>query len=120
MARELGLRVFPRELLGCKTFADFVRLVADISVPYAAPAERLAFEKELLGFYVTGHPMDNYRGLAEAIEGLRRGLESMGFQDAAFRQSVMKILGDVMSPDQRRISRSQRGEKPAGWASTFG
>ena len=33
-----------------------------------APAERLAFEKELLGFYVTGHPMNNYAGLAEAID----------------------------------------------------
>jgi DNA polymerase-3 subunit alpha len=32
------------------------------------PAERLAFEKELLGFYVTGHPMNNYAGLAEAID----------------------------------------------------
>jgi DNA polymerase-3 subunit alpha len=32
------------------------------------PAERLAFEKELLGFYVSGHPMNNYAGLAEAID----------------------------------------------------
>jgi DNA polymerase-3 subunit alpha len=31
-------------------------------------AERLAFEKELLGFYVTGHPMATYAGLAEAID----------------------------------------------------
>ena len=31
-------------------------------------AERLAFEKELLGFYVTGHPMSVYTGLAEAID----------------------------------------------------
>ena len=30
--------------------------------------ERLTFEKELLGFYVTGHPMNAYRGLAEAID----------------------------------------------------
>ncbi len=28
---------------------------------------RLQFEKELLGFYVSGHPMDAYEGLAEAI-----------------------------------------------------
>jgi DNA polymerase-3 subunit alpha len=33
-----------------------------------APAERLAFEKELLGFYVSGHPMNTYLGLAEAID----------------------------------------------------
>ncbi len=31
-------------------------------------AERLQFEKELLGFYVTGHPMNVYAGLAEAID----------------------------------------------------
>ncbi len=33
-----------------------------------APAEKLAFEKELLGFYVSGHPMNTYAGLAEAID----------------------------------------------------
>ena len=31
-------------------------------------AERLAFEKELLGFYISGHPMNAYAGLAEAID----------------------------------------------------
>ena len=33
------------------------------NVPFTAwlPEERLAFEKELLGFYVTGHPLDAYR-----------------------------------------------------------
>ena len=30
-------------------------------------AERLQFEKELLGFYVSGHPMNVYTGLVEAI-----------------------------------------------------
>lgn len=31
-------------------------------------AEKLQFEKELLGFYVSGHPMNLYTGLAEAID----------------------------------------------------
>jgi DNA polymerase-3 subunit alpha len=31
-------------------------------------AERLAFEKELLGFYVSGHPMNAYIGLSDAID----------------------------------------------------
>jgi DNA polymerase-3 subunit alpha len=31
-------------------------------------AEKLAFEKELLGFYVSGHPMNTYTGLADAID----------------------------------------------------
>ena len=30
-------------------------------------AERLQFEKELLGFYVSGHPLNAYSGLAEAL-----------------------------------------------------
>ncbi len=30
-------------------------------------AEHLQFEKELLGFYISGHPMDAYAGLAEAL-----------------------------------------------------
>ncbi|HEY1848253.1 MAG TPA: DNA polymerase III subunit alpha [Opitutaceae bacterium] len=30
--------------------------------------ERLSFEKELLGFYVSGHPMNSYAGLWEAID----------------------------------------------------
>ncbi len=30
--------------------------------------ERLAFEKELLGFYVSGHPMNDYAGLTDAID----------------------------------------------------
>lgn len=32
------------------------------------PAEKLQFEKELLGFYVSGHPMNLYTGLAEALD----------------------------------------------------
>jgi DNA polymerase-3 subunit alpha len=30
--------------------------------------ERLQFEKELLGFYVSGHPMNTYIGLADAVD----------------------------------------------------
>jgi DNA polymerase-3 subunit alpha len=42
--------------------------------PEADPApdfsaqERLSFEKELLGFYVSGHPMNSYAGLWEAVD----------------------------------------------------
>jgi DNA polymerase-3 subunit alpha len=35
--------------------------------PDFTPAERLQFEKELLGFYISGHPMNAYAGLAEAV-----------------------------------------------------
>jgi DNA polymerase III subunit alpha len=31
-------------------------------------ANRLQFEKELLGFYISGHPLEVYKGLAEALD----------------------------------------------------
>jgi DNA polymerase-3 subunit alpha len=37
------------------------------SVPDFTPRERLAYEKELLGFYITGHPLDEYRADVEAF-----------------------------------------------------
>ena len=44
-------------------------------VPQNAPdftsAEKLLFEKELLGFYVSGHPLAAYSGLAEALNSHR-------------------------------------------------
>ncbi len=64
---------------------SFLDLFADAPAPRkngAAPAsprngapasdfssnDRLAFEKELLGFYVSGHPMNAYAGLADALD----------------------------------------------------
>ena len=38
------------------------------SVGEFTSADRLQFEKELLGFYVTGHPMNAYLGLADALD----------------------------------------------------
>jgi len=37
-------------------------------LPDFAPTERLTFEKELLGFYVSGHPMNDYAALTEALD----------------------------------------------------
>lgn len=53
------------------------------ATPEWDPAQKLAFEKEVLGFYVTGHPLEQYaekiRELAthnsETLEGLQRGAE---------------------------------------------
>ena len=39
---------------------------ASASVPPWPLTEKLAFEKELLGFYVTGHPLDEYRPVLES------------------------------------------------------
>jgi DNA polymerase III subunit alpha len=49
------------------------RKTAVESVDDFTSAERLAFEKELLGFYVTGHPMNAYEGLADALNTFEIG-----------------------------------------------
>ncbi len=36
--------------------------------PDFTPSERLQFEKELLGFYISGHPMNAYIALADALD----------------------------------------------------
>lgn len=52
------------------SFADLApapaRDAGDRRTPAWSRAEVLAHEKELLGFYVTGHPLDDYRGSLEA------------------------------------------------------
>ena len=44
------------------------------SVPEWDKDERLAHEKELLGFYVTGHPLDKFRGVIDSERYQRLGL----------------------------------------------
>ncbi len=41
--------------------------VVQLDVPDFTQAEKLQFEKELLGFYVSGHPLAAFAGLAEAL-----------------------------------------------------
>jgi DNA polymerase III subunit alpha len=45
--------------------------------------DRLAHEKELLGFYVTGHPLDKFRGVIDSEKYKRLGLlDDLDFQPA--------------------------------------
>ena len=69
--------------------------------------ERLAFEKELLGFYVSGHPMNAYAGLAEAIDSFP--IEALLQQPdrTEFR------LGGIISNIAKRLSK--KDNRP--WAS---
>jgi DNA-directed DNA polymerase III PolC len=62
-----------------------------------APAERLAFEKELLGFYVSGHPLNAYADLAEAVDTftvdeLLRQTDRVEFRLCGIAGSIAKKL----------------------------
>jgi len=65
--------------------------------------ERLVHEKELLGFYVTGHPLDKFRGV---IDG--DGYESFGMipeLDASDRRKKYRFAG-MISHVEHKITRA--------------
>ena len=60
-------------------------------------AERLIFEKELLGFYVTGHPMNVYAGITEgldtfAVDDLLKQGDRIEFRLAGIISNIVKRL----------------------------
>ena len=65
-------------------------------VPPWSTAEKLAFEKELLGFYVTGHPLDDYR---PALEGGKYvPIARLGEQED---KSTVSIAGALITVDKK-------------------
>ena len=65
----------------------------------AAPwpkAEKLAFEKELLGFYVTGHPLDEYRGELES--GKYTPINALG---EAEDRATVQVGGALISVEKK-------------------
>ena len=63
---SLGQESFFDMLQAATPPAPARKQVVDTSKSFTQ-AEMLQFEKELLGFYISGHPLDAYGGLAEAI-----------------------------------------------------
>ena len=59
-------------------------------------AEKLAFEKELLGFYVTGHPLDEYRPLLESTKFTP--ISRLGEQED---KSTVSIAGALTSVEKK-------------------
>jgi DNA polymerase-3 subunit alpha len=69
------------------------------SAPHVPPwstAEKLAFEKELLGFYVTGHPLDDYRPALES--GKYVPIARLGEQED---KSTVSIAGALTSVEKK-------------------
>ena len=75
---------------------------ADPSPDFGAQ-ERLSFEKELLGFYVSGHPMNTYAGLWEAVDTAPAD-ELSGLPDRGeFR--LCGIAGNIVKKYSRKDNR---------------
>jgi DNA polymerase-3 subunit alpha len=59
-------------------------------------AEKLGYEKELLGFYVTGHPLDEYRSVLE--NGKYKPISSLAEQEDKL---VLQVAGALESVEKK-------------------
>ncbi len=69
---------------------------ANAKVPPWPQGEKLAYEKELLGFYVTGHPLDEYR--AELGRDKYTPIAHLGEKET---KSTVTIAGQLASVDRK-------------------
>ncbi|MDV7395824.1 hypothetical protein RZS08_30820, partial [Arthrospira platensis SPKY1] len=62
--------------------------------------EKLQYEKELLGFYISGHPMDAYTGIDSALDSFTSPEDLNGFGD----RTTIRLCGIVINL-QRKYTR---------------
>ncbi|MEM6745229.1 MAG: DNA polymerase III subunit alpha, partial [Pseudomonadota bacterium] len=70
------------------------------------PAERLQQEHEAIGFYLTGHPLDDYRGALERQRVL--SYAELHAQATARGGALAKVAGVVTARQERKSARGSR------------
>lgn len=84
--------------------SDGVVETSDDSPALDGPAmpvnEKLQYEKELLGFYISGHPMDAYTGIDTALDSFSSPEDLNGFGD----RTTIRLCGIVVNL-QRKYTR---------------
>ncbi len=71
--------------------------------PAMPMAETLQYEKELLGFYVSGHPMNDFHGLDDVINSLQPGEDLKQWDREAFR-----LCGVALNINKRLTRKDNR------------
>ncbi|MDP0497530.1 MAG: DNA polymerase III subunit alpha [Verrucomicrobiota bacterium JB024] len=66
-------------------------------------AEKLQYEKELLGFYVSGHPMNDFHGLDDVINSLQPGEDLKQWDRESFR-----LCGVALNINKRLTRKDNR------------
>ncbi len=89
-------------LFGVAAFTTAPKIILD-PAPLLSPAEMLATEKELLGIYVSGHPMDQFR------ETLSKYPDSVRNARAESRNGYPLVVGGVVESVKTILTK--RGEK---------
>ncbi|HRH22779.1 MAG TPA: DNA polymerase III subunit alpha [Candidatus Paceibacterota bacterium] len=75
-------------LFGLMTDTATIPTLRLAPVPEVTPTEKLAWEKELLGLYISGHPLDKYRAVIE-----KRGVTIASIKEKAAKEK--EATGDI-------------------------
>ncbi|MDE6576457.1 MAG: DNA polymerase III subunit alpha [Opitutales bacterium] len=86
-------------LLDTSATEDTAQMTIDQSGPKMSKTDKLNYEKSLLGFYVTGHPLDDYRSVLDAIDTAKH-LEAIGEE--------FRLCGVVSSVEKRITKKDNR------------
>ncbi len=81
-----------------------IRIEIDTRAPLLPLSIKLQYEKELLGFYVSGHPMDAYMGLAEAVNSLKKNQDLSLIAD----RTPFRLAGVVLNLQKRLSKKDNR------------
>ena len=99
--RELG-QGFLFDDLPSETLEEELR-----SASGAEETERLAWEREVLGFYLTGHPLDRYRPVLEAFSDCTVGELPQRLADGRDRATVGGLVTGLRALPIRKEGRNQ-------------
>ncbi|MDR3228731.1 MAG: DNA polymerase III subunit alpha [Puniceicoccales bacterium] len=85
--------------------------------PRTTAMEKLQYEKELLGFYLSGHPMNNYAGIERAINSLSGPLEDLPHPANKDERRSVRLCG-VAGAVQKKMTKgdASKGRPPSPWA----
>jgi DNA polymerase-3 subunit alpha len=109
-ALDQGQRQQRERAEGQASFFDLLPAAPPVSpvataalVPEWADDQRLAFEKDVLGFYVSGHPLARYLGRIEGLE-----LTSSGQLAAKAAGSPVRLVGHVLELKETTTKRGNQ------------
>jgi DNA polymerase-3 subunit alpha len=72
------------------------------------PAERLAQEHQAIGFYLSGHPLDDYMAALKRLKGIKVRTLAELMVDAANGPVNARLAGSVASRQERKSARGNR------------
>jgi DNA polymerase-3 subunit alpha len=90
-------------LFGLMTDTSSVPTLQLVKAPEASQKDKLTWEKELLGLYISGHPLEAYRAKLDSMEMNIKKLEELRENEPAVIAGMIDNIRDVMTRGNERM-----------------